>query len=111
MKKALILANCMFAPLLSVSALAKISVQDASQLSGDLTGVGAEKAGNSEGTIPAFSGQLPFFPKQVYSSPGKHLPNPYADEKPVLVLTVENFNFVCASDLAARLAWHPVQKQ
>jgi hypothetical protein len=48
--------------LISASALAAVTPQEADRLGKDLTPVGAEKAGNAEGTIPAYEGtdvQLP----------------------------------------------------
>ncbi|NRB38696.1 MAG: DUF1329 domain-containing protein [Pseudomonadales bacterium] len=91
MKKILLFAACMSGPWLASQALAKVSVEEASQLGTNLTLVGAEKAGNEAGTIPAFSGKIPHFPESVYQNPGKHLPNPYADESPLIVLTAENY--------------------
>ena len=91
MKKILLFAAFITSPCISMQALAKVSAEEALQLTTTLTAIGAEKAGNKDGTIPAFSGKLPHFSESVYSNPGKHLPNPYADEKPITVLTAENY--------------------
>lgn len=53
-----------------------------------LTPLGAEKAGNKEGTIPAWIGGLP---TDAASVDGKgFLSNPFADEKPLFVITAQN---------------------
>ncbi|NRB39713.1 MAG: DUF1329 domain-containing protein [Pseudomonadales bacterium] len=90
MKRLMLVAACT-AVSLSLPLQAKVSAEEAARLGQDLTRLGAEKAGNAAGTIPAFSGKLPDFPKEVYTSPGKHLPNPYKDEKPILVITADNY--------------------
>ena len=91
MPRLLTLVACAGAVSLSFSTLAKVSPEEASRLGQDLTPAGAKLSGNAEGTIPAWSGKLPNFPQAVYESPGKHLPNPYADEKPLMVLTAANY--------------------
>lgn len=76
---------------MALPALAKVSPEEAARLGKDLTYIGAEKAGNAEGTIPAFTGEVPQFPEWVKQNPEKHLPNPYADEKPLFVITASNY--------------------
>jgi hypothetical protein len=71
--------------------MAKVSPEEAARLGQDLTAIGAEKAGNAEGTIPAFTGEMPTFPQAIVDSPRAHLPNPYADEKPLFVITAQNY--------------------
>ena len=77
----------------SVSALAAVSPEEASRLGKDLTPVGAEKAGNKEGTIPAWTGGLQpsQFPASfdIKKDPG-HRPDPHPGEKPRLVITGQN---------------------
>ena len=65
-----------FAPLFSLSliasltagsgaALAAMSVQEVERLGKDLTPMGAEKAGNKDGSIPAWDGGLPSTPAGI----------------------------------------------
>lgn len=53
-----------------------------------LTPLGAEKAGNKEGTIPAWTGGLPTNAASVDSK--GFLSNPFAGEKPLFVITAQN---------------------
>lgn len=60
-------------------ALAKVSPQEAARLGKDLTPMGAEKAGNRSGTIPAWTGGIQK-PIAGYSK-GKFHPDPYASDR------------------------------
>jgi Protein of unknown function (DUF1329) len=62
------------------------SPEEAKQLGTTLTAVGAEKAGNKEGTIPAYTGGLTS-PPASYEKGSKLRPDPFATEKPRLVIT------------------------
>ncbi|WP_374439315.1 DUF1329 domain-containing protein [Pseudomonas panipatensis] len=76
---------------LSLHAQAKVSPEEAARLGKDLTPMGAEKAGNADGSIPAWSGKWRGAPPQVkYAGPGNAYPDPYADEKPLFVITAQN---------------------
>ena len=44
--------------LVTLPAAAKVSEEEAARLGGELTPVGAERAGNAEGTIPAWTGGI-----------------------------------------------------
>ncbi|NRB43056.1 MAG: DUF1329 domain-containing protein [Pseudomonadales bacterium] len=90
MKRLFTTALCASVMTISMSAAAKVSPEEAARLGKDLTVTGAEKAGNAEGTIPAFTGEVPVFSKEITDNPTAHLPNPYADEKPLFVITAEN---------------------
>lgn len=70
------------------AAQAAVSPQDAEQLGKTLTPVGAEKAGNAAGTIPAWEGGL----TQVMPGfkPGGHYPDPYAADQPLFVIDANN---------------------
>ena len=46
----------------SASALAAVSPEEASHLGKDLTPIGAEKAGNKDGTIPEWTGVTTGYP-------------------------------------------------
>ncbi|MBA3028479.1 MAG: DUF1329 domain-containing protein [Desulfobacteraceae bacterium] len=70
---------------------AGVSATQALELGPSLTPVGAEKAGNPEGTIPAYTGGLP----PETSPPGFHpesgrWTNPFPDEKPLYSVTGQN---------------------
>lgn len=70
---------------------AKVTADEAARLGNDLTCLGAEKAGNKEGTIPPYSGKWHGAPPHVkYAGPGTHWPDPYAEEKPLFVITAQN---------------------
>jgi hypothetical protein len=62
-------------------ALASVSAADAAQLKTTLTPLGAERAGNKDGSIPAWSGATP----QV-----NFRANPFIAEKPILVISAKN---------------------
>lgn len=70
------------------SALAKVSEAEAAKLGNELTPVGAEKAGNADGTIPAWDGGLKAAPAG-YKPGGPYL-DPFADDKPLFVITRDN---------------------
>jgi len=69
------------------AAHAAVSAEEAKALGTTLTPMGAEKAGNKDGSIPAYTGGE----KPPASYKGGHtLPNPYAGEKPKAVITQAN---------------------
>ena len=70
------------------SVMAAVSPQEAEQLGTTLTPVGAEKAGNAAGTIPAWTGGLPTNAAPVDGN--GFLSNPFANEKPLFVITAQN---------------------
>jgi hypothetical protein len=89
-------AAVLFAPL----AWAGVSPQEAARLGAELTPLGGEKAGNADGSIPAWNGGLKSaadagFPN--YRS-GDHYPDPYAGDKPLMTITAAN-----SGQYAARL--------
>jgi hypothetical protein len=75
-----------FAAMFSTGALAAVSADEAKQLGSTLTPIGAEKAGNKDGTIPAYAGGLAA-PPASYQKGASIRPDPFADEKPRLVIT------------------------
>ncbi|MCK5790930.1 MAG: DUF1329 domain-containing protein, partial [Ketobacter sp.] len=81
---------CTLLILMSVSnAQAKVNAEQAQQLQQALTPVGAERAGNAEGTIPTWqAGQIEYPPIK----PGMHHPNPFADDQPRLVINAANMS-------------------
>ncbi|MFV0929967.1 DUF1329 domain-containing protein [Pseudomonas jessenii] len=70
------------------SALAAISPQQAEQLKTTLTPLGAERAGNAAGTIPAWNGGITQAPAGY--KPGQHHLDPYAADKPLFTITKTN---------------------
>jgi hypothetical protein len=70
-------------------ACAAVSPDEALQLGATLTLAGAEKAGNASGTIPAYTGAPLHAPASFKKGSGIR-PDPFADEKPRLVVTARN---------------------
>lgn len=71
--------------LLAPLAVAKVSPDEAAALGTSLTPIGAEKAGNAAGTIPAWDGGLP---KKDYGRDG----DPFSADKPVYTITNANLS-------------------
>ena len=69
-------------------AWAGISAEDAARLGKDLTPVGAEMAGNKDGSIPAWTGGLTTPPPGW--TPEKGYIDPFASEKPLFTITAAN---------------------
>lgn len=66
----------------SIAALAAVSAEEAARLGKDLTPMGAEIAGNSDGSIPAWTGGI--------ASTDNRYSNPFADEQPLFTITAAN---------------------
>jgi hypothetical protein len=64
---------------------AKVGADEAARLGKTLTPIGAERAGNAAGTIPAWEGGLP----QKDMARGD---NPFADDKPLYTITAANMS-------------------
>ncbi|KQV21041.1 hypothetical protein ASC74_18465 [Pseudomonas sp. Root329] len=77
------------AMVLATQAQAAVSTQDAAKLGSSLTLVGAEKAGNADGSIPAYSGGLTT-PPASFKAGDSMRPDPFANEKPLLVIDGKN---------------------
>ncbi|WP_373387957.1 DUF1329 domain-containing protein [Pseudomonas alcaligenes] len=71
------------------SALAAVSPQEAAKLGATLTPFGAEKAGNADGSIPAWSGGITQAPAG-FKGGGQHHVDPFPDEKPLFTITKAN---------------------
>jgi hypothetical protein len=65
-----------------------VSASDAARLGQDLTPLGAEKAGNADGSIPAWTGGLTQ-PPAGYKA-GDHHPDPFAADQPLFTVTAAN---------------------
>ena len=68
---------------------ALVSGQEAAELKSRLTPVGAERAGNADGTIPAWTGGATSAPGYVSGAPR---PDPFAADKPLFSITARNFH-------------------
>jgi hypothetical protein len=70
------------------SASAEVSAQEAAKLDGVLTPIGAERAGNAAGTIPAWTGGIEQLPAGYKK--GQRHPDPYAGDEPLFTITAKN---------------------
>ncbi|VTR70417.1 conserved exported hypothetical protein [Desulfosarcina cetonica] len=88
--KASIFALMMLATfgLLTQEVIAMVVAEKAEQLKSTLTPVGAERAGNADGTIPAWDGGYTAVPADYTS--GDLRPDPFAEEKPLFSIKGEN---------------------
>lgn len=68
--------------------LAAVSAEEAAKLKGELTPLGGEKAGNSDGTIPAWTGGYTT-PIPGFVNGGKR-GDPFANEKPLYSVNAKN---------------------
>jgi hypothetical protein len=86
------IAATAFASLLSAGApaLAAVPAEEAAKLKSTLTPLGGEKAGNKEGTIPAWNGGYTKMPEG--SGAAGPRADPFAGEKPILLITAKNLD-------------------
>ena len=70
------------------SARAEVSEKEAARLANELTPIGAERAGNAAGTIPAWNGGITH-PPDDYSAGDRH-PDPYPDDERLFSITADN---------------------
>ena len=68
--------------------LASVTSQEAAELKSRLTPLGAERAGNAEGTIPAWTGGVTAAPGYVSGAPR---PDFFPADKPLFSITARNF--------------------
>jgi hypothetical protein len=68
---------------------AAVSPDQAARLGTTLTGVGAEKAGNADGSIPAYTGGLKTAPAS-FQKGSSFRPDPFEGEKPKMVINSKN---------------------
>src|SRR5688572_15276162 len=73
-------------------AFAAVSAADAAKLGAELTPLGAEKAGNADGSIPAWDGGLTSAAQAGFTNfrAGQHHPDPYAADKPLYTISAAN---------------------
>ncbi|MGC6534367.1 MAG: DUF1329 domain-containing protein [Parvibaculales bacterium] len=80
--------------------LAKVPPEQVARLGDDLTPMGSEKAGNEDGSVPAWTGGLTAPPEGIGYEKGKHLPDPFAaDEK---LFRIDGNNAAQYDDLITR---------
>jgi hypothetical protein len=79
----------LLAGLTGLAAQAAITADQAKTLGSTLTGVGAEKAANKDGSIPAYGGGLTTPPAGHKAGDGIRA-NPFANDKPKLVIDAKN---------------------
>jgi hypothetical protein len=84
------LATLLLSAFFCASTLAAVSPEEAARLGQDLTPLGAERAGNADGSIPEWSpGSIPV-PEGFEPGSGNYI-DPYADEEPLYVIDVNNW--------------------
>ena len=72
------------------SVCAGISPEEVARLGGpELTPIGAERAGNADGSIPEWTGGISEIPA-AYKE-GEKLVDPFSDEKPLFTITAQNY--------------------
>jgi hypothetical protein len=84
------LAVLCLSSLMAGNALAMVSPDQATRLGKDLTPLGAEIAGNTDGSIPAWDPSGPPIPADFVPGSDNYT-NPYASEKPLFSITGDNW--------------------
>ena len=69
---------------------AGVPPEQIARLQKDLTPLGSERAGNLDGTIPTWTGGLTRPPQGIGYEKGKHLPDPFAADKPLIRVSGSN---------------------
>lgn len=87
MKKMMMLAGLALT-LVAPAGLGLVSHADAATLGNELTPMGAERAGNADGSIPAWDGGLTTLPPGHVA--GGHYADPFGDEKPMFSIDASN---------------------
>lgn len=87
-KKPTLIATAFCSLFASHTALAKISPEEAARLGKDLSPIGAEKAANADGSIPAWNGGITAAPAGY--EPGMHHLDPYATDE--ILFTIDKSN-------------------
>lgn len=73
----------------STFSYANVSPEEAARLGNDLTPLGGEKAGNADGSIPAWTGGITAAPSGYTA--GSHHPDPFADDPILFEITAANY--------------------
>jgi hypothetical protein len=82
------LAPALALTVLSGAAQAKVSAAEAAKLGKELTPLGAIRAGNADGAIPAYEGGITK-PPAGYTT-GMHHPDPFPEDKPLFTIDASN---------------------
>ena len=77
---------------LSAAVHAELSAADLAKLGTTLTPMGAEKAGNAAGTIPAWDGGITKVPAGVNFKSGGLYPDPFPNDKPLFTIASGNMD-------------------
>jgi hypothetical protein len=77
---------------MSNAAHAQLSAADVAKLGTTLTPMGAEKAGNAAGTIPAWDGGLTKVPAGVTFKASGYYPDPFPNDKPLFTINAANMD-------------------
>jgi hypothetical protein len=88
-KKVGIIAAALSLALSGASAIAKVSDADANKLGNELTPLGAVKAGNADGSIPAWTGGITSAPAGY--TIGDHHQDPFPEDKVLFEITAQNY--------------------
>ncbi len=73
----------------SQAVLSKVTQAEADKLGNELTPLGAQKAGNADGSIPAWTGGITELPAGY--TPGSFHIDPFADDKILFTITAKNY--------------------
>src|SRR5436190_20338783 len=90
MTRHLVATAACLAALSAPFAAAAATTEDAAKLKSDLTPLGAEKAGNKDGSIPAWTGG--YTTPIPGDKPGGRRGDPFKDEKPLFSITAQNMD-------------------
>jgi hypothetical protein len=88
MKRIILVAAALAALGAAMPTMAAVSAEEAAKLKSDLTPLGAEKAGNKDGSIPAWTGG--YTTPIPGDKPGGRRGDPFKDEKPLYTITAAN---------------------
>ncbi len=75
---------------ISAGAFAQLAAGDLAKLGTTLTPMGAEKAANAAGTIPAWDGGITKIPAGVTFKTGGTYPDPFPNDKPLFTISAAN---------------------
>lgn len=89
LKKVALISASVALVLASQTTLAKVSDAEAAKLGNELTPLGAQKAGNADGSIPEWTGGITTPPAGF--EPGEHHINPFPNDEPLFVITAANY--------------------
>jgi len=76
---------------IGASAFAGVTPEEAARLDGDLTPMGAVRAGNEDGTIPEWTGGLQGPPDGITVGADLFRPDPFADDEVLFTITADNY--------------------